>query len=83
MTPSINRLAASAKDLGRYILDSEWELMQDEFNNSGIETCEQFMRWVTGYQYYNALVCVVGGNEMVLSIQLQDDFYRLMEERNV
>lgn len=63
MTPSINRLAESAKALGEYIQECEFELVREEFDNADISCFEQFVMWVTGYMYYNALVCACGGNE--------------------
>lgn len=65
MTPSINRLAESAKELGEYIQECEFELVREEFATwqDTIADFEQFARWVTGYMYYNALVCACGGNE--------------------
>lgn len=74
MTPSINRLADSAKALGQYILEHEWELMEDEFLRADINTLEQFKRWVTGYQYYNALVCDSGGQLDQINSQLEEDW---------
>jgi hypothetical protein len=61
MTPSINRLADSASELGAYILDAEFELVEEQFVGAGPMDFEQFTRWVTGYMYYNAVVCVCGG----------------------
>ena len=63
MTPSINRLADSAKALGEYIQECEFELVREEFDPAYITSFEQFARWITGYMYYNALVCACGGNE--------------------
>lgn len=79
MTPSINRLANSAKALGEYILESEFELIEEEFVNAGITDLSQFRRWVTGYMYYNALVCVCNGNEQDIITQLDEDFFTLLE----
>ena len=78
MTPSINRLAGAAYELGQYILDAEWETVVDEFADAGITNHKQFKSWVTGYMYYNALVCVCEGNELKLNRQLEDDFEELV-----
>jgi hypothetical protein len=77
MTPSINRLAYHSKALGEYILSSEWDLVEEEFVDGGITSLEQFRSWVTGYMYYNALVCVCGGNEQDINTQLEADYEEL------
>ena len=77
MTPSINRLADSAKALGQYIAESEFELVESEFVNAGPMPLEQFLRWVTGYQYYHAIVCICGGNEDEVVGQLTEDYDEL------
>jgi hypothetical protein len=77
MTPSINRLAFSAKALGEYILEAEFSLLEDEFINAGITDLSQFLLWVTGYMYYNALVCVCEGNEQAILDQLTEDWVDL------
>lgn len=79
MTPSINRLADSAQALGNYVLNHEFDLVEDEFVRSGITDLSQFRRWVTGYMYYDALVCVCNGNEQDIVTQLDEDFAELME----
>ena len=81
MTPSINRLAYHSKALGEYILSSEWDLVEEEFRSFGasVTSLEQFRRWVTGYMYYNALVCACGGNEQDISTQLEADYEELQE----
>jgi hypothetical protein len=78
MTPSINRLADSALALGRYLLDAEFDLIRDEFVNTDIDNLSQFKRWVTGYMYFNALVCVCAGNEAEINIQLEADWEELV-----
>lgn len=79
MTPSINRLADSAKALGEYIQECEFELVCEEFDNAGPMSLEQFLRWVTGYQYYHAIVCICGGNEDELVKQFTEDYQDLCE----
>ena len=79
MTPSINRLADSAKALGQYILHSEWDLLEEEFIGADITNLEQFKRWVTGYQYYHAMVCCCGGDLGLINSQLESDYEELLE----
>jgi hypothetical protein len=79
MTPSINRLADSARDLGKYYIELEWDLVEEEFVGAGITDLEQFKRWVTGYMYYNALVCFCAGNEAEINSQLEADYEELLE----
>lgn len=77
MTPSINRLADSAKGLGQYYADLEFDLLVDEFVNAGPMPLKQFLRWVTGYRYYDAIVCICGGNEAEVVGQLTEDYKEL------
>lgn len=77
MTPSINRLAESAKALGEYIQECEFELVREEFGNAPIANFSQFSRWVTGYMYYNALVCACGGNEQNVVAALEQAYDEL------
>ena len=42
MTPSINRLAESAKELGEYVQECEFELVREEFGNAPIANFSQF-----------------------------------------
>lgn len=79
MTPSINRLSESAKVLGKYIIESEFDLLEEEFASAEIESFEQFTRWVTGYMYYNALVCVCEGQHDKLMVQLEADYAELRD----
>ena len=81
MTPSINRLANSAKALGEYMLAPEFSLVEDEFCASSVSSYEQFARWVTGYRYYDALVCVCAGVLGDVLMQLQADYEELVELR--
>ncbi|NDE18656.1 hypothetical protein EBZ80_27510 [bacterium] len=78
MTPSINRLADSALALGRYMLDCEFELVREEFARADIDNLSQFKRWVTGYMYYNALVCVCIGGEAEINTRLEADWEELV-----
>lgn len=77
MTPSINRLSASAVNLGTYILEHEWDLLVDEFTGAGEMDFDQFTRWVTGYMYYDALVCKCSGQIGEIMVQLEQDFEEL------
>jgi hypothetical protein len=81
MTPSINRLANSAKALGEYVMESEFSLVEDEFCASSVSSYEQFARWVTGYRYYDAMVCACGGTLGDVLTQLQADYEELVELR--
>ena len=64
------------KDLGKYIVESEFELVESEYNSM---TLEEFKTWIKQYQYYNALVCITGGNDNEIEIQLQADYDELEE----
>ena len=77
MTPSINRLADSASELGAYILDAEFELVEEQFVGAESMGFEQFTRWVTGYMYYNALVCAYGGQIDKIMEQLNEAYDEL------
>lgn len=81
MTPSINRLADSAKALGEYMAEQDFSLVEDEFCASSVSSYEQFTRWVTGYRYYDALVCACGGVLGDILTQLQADYEELVELR--
>ena len=83
MTPSINRLAESAKALGLYSLDAEWDLVREEFDHTAIINFEQFSRWVTGYMYYNALVCACGGSEQNIIAALEHGYDELVSIASV
>ena len=62
------------KDLGKYIIESEFELVESEYNSM---TLEEFKTWIKQYQYYNALVCMTGGNDEEIKIQLEADYDEL------
>ena len=78
MTPSINRLAASAEALGAYILDAEYILLRDDFSLKRTPDLASFKEWAEDYQYYNALVCVCGGQIGDIDSQLQADYEELV-----
>ena len=78
MTPSINRLAASAEALGAYILDAEYILLRDDFSLERTPDLASFKEWAEDYQYYNALVCVCGGQIGDIDSQLQADYEELV-----
>jgi hypothetical protein len=80
MTPSINRLAAAAEALGAYILDAEYTQVREDFNNVDVPSLDSFKEWVTNYQYYNALVCVCGGQIYDINTALQADYEELVVE---
>lgn len=79
MTQSNTRLTSAARQLGEYYFDHEWDLIEDEFIRAegSITTLEQFKRWVTGYMYYNVVVCFCGGDEDAINSQLEDDWAEL------
>jgi hypothetical protein len=79
MTPSINRLADSAKALGQYYAEIEFELLEDEFVGAGPMPLEQFLRWMTGYQYYHTIICICGGQEDEAVKQFTEDYQDLCE----
>jgi hypothetical protein len=85
MTPSINRLAESAKALGQYIWYSEFGLVEDKFlYNSDLaetQTFEKFCNWVQGFNYYHAVVCMCEGQEAGIKAQLEADYEELAEAR--
>ena len=74
MTPSINRLADSASELGAYIIGAELDVLEEQFVGAGPMDFEQFTRWVTGYMYYSALVCVCAGTNDKITEQLRKDY---------
>lgn len=78
MTPSINRLAASAEALGKYIAEAEYILVRDEFSLERTPDRASFKEWVTGYQYYNAVVCICGGQIEDINAELESDFAGLV-----
>ena len=78
MTPSINRLAASAEALGAYILDAEYILLRDDFSLKRTPDLASFKEWAEDYQYYNAVVCVCGGQIGDIDSQLQADYEELV-----
>ena len=78
MTPSINRLAAAAEALGTYILDAEYILLRDDFSLQRTPDLASFKEWAEDYQYYNALVCVCGGQIGDIDSQLQADYEELV-----
>lgn len=82
MTPSINRLAESARILGQYICRTEFDLVEDEFmaNYDGASmSFEQFCDWAQGYNYYHAVVLLCEGQETGIQAQLRTDYEQLTE----
>ena len=80
MTPSINRLADSAKELGEYLLGSEWDLIEESFLGSEKHTYDDFLECVTGTMYYHALVCASLGKDTEIQTQLESDYEDLTEQ---
>ena len=78
MTPSINRLAASAEALGAYILDAEYILLRDDFSLERTPDLDTFKEWAEDYQYYNALVCACGGQIADIDAELESDYAELV-----
>lgn len=78
MTPSINRIAYSAQVLGEYLLEQEFKVVREQFDQDYITTFPQFCRWVTGYTYYHALVCATGGNEQNINNALSQAYDELL-----
>lgn len=84
-SPSINRLGETAKALGEYLLNQEWDLLQDEFELYWdeqphlVDTFEAFEVWVKGYMYYNALSCTKLGNADDIRSELLSDYTELKE----
>jgi hypothetical protein len=79
MTPSINRLAETAKTLGEYIANEEWDLIIDEFVNAEIATLDEFATWIQGFRYYEAVICICGGNAAEIIEYLTSDYTELAE----
>jgi hypothetical protein len=78
MTPSINRLAESAKALGEYIIYSEFEVVIEGFFTSDVDSYEEYEEWVTKFQYYNAVVCAYGGQIDNIRVRLRDDYFEYL-----
>lgn len=78
MTPTIWRLAAAAEALGKYITEAEYILVRDEFSLERTPDRASFKEWVTGYQYYNAVVCICGGQIEDINAELEADFAGLV-----
>lgn len=80
MSHQVEILVTSAKELGKYILQAEFDLVVDEFSKAEIESFEHFKSWITGYMYYNALVCTCSGNMQDVDTQLEVDYDELMQD---
>ena len=78
MTPSINRLANAAADLGAHVMELEWDLIVREFAEANLDTLAEFKEWVQNYMYYNALICACSGNIDQINRQLEDDWEELV-----
>lgn len=82
MTPSINRLADSAKALALRIVSTEFEQLRAEFYHADAEldSYEEYEEWVTKSQYYNAVVCIYGGEIAKIRVRLQDDYFEYLNQ---
>lgn len=73
-------LASCAKDLGKYIMQHEWDLVMENYAESETPDFDSFYQWIKGFQYYNALVCSCALEENPLSAirtQLESDYEEL------
>ena len=70
-------LCHSAKTLGEYILESEWDLILNLIGAGDFPSCdseEEFIEKIKGYTYYHALVCSCGGDLEEVNSQLEKDY---------
>ena len=74
-----------AKELGNYLLESEWDLIlaKIESGDFSAESREGFMKTIKGYTYYNALVCSCSGDLEAVNRQLDEDFEEVMESLGI
>ena len=82
MTPSINLLADSAKALALRIVSTEFRKLQDEFYyaDADLDSYEEYEEWVTKFPYYNAVVCIYGGEIAKIRVRLQDDYFEYFNQ---
>ena len=71
----------SAQTLGKYILESEWDLIisKIESGDFAAESREDFIKTIKGYTYYHALMCSCSGDVEAVNRQLDEDFYEVKE----
>lgn len=75
-------LCHSAKTLGEYILESEWDLILKLIDSGDFPSCdseEEFIEKIKGYTYYHALVCSCGGDLEEVNSQLEEDYEEVEE----
>jgi hypothetical protein len=72
----------SAKTLGEYICESEWQLILNQKRSQTfyVKSEEDFMEQIKGYTYYHAVVCACEGNMEEVQKQLKEDYEDYMNE---
>lgn len=77
----ISRLNHSAQTLGKYLLESEWDLIisKIESGDFAAESREDFMKTIKEYTYYHALMCSCSGDVEAVNRQLDEDFEEVKE----
>lgn len=75
-----SRLNYSAQTLGKYLLESEWDLIisKIESGDFAAESREDFMKTIKEYTYYHALMCSCSGDVEAVNRQLDEDFEEVM-----
>ncbi len=73
-------LASSAKELGDYIIDREYEFLLEQFIQDRPADYTEFMNWVRGYMYYHAVYCVCGGVVEDVVEYLKDTYEQLIHD---
>ena len=75
----------SAETLGKYILESEWDLIisKIESGDFAAESREDFMKTIKGYTYYHALMCSCSGDVGAVNRQLDEDFEEVKEKLGI
>ena len=71
----------SAQTLGKYILESEWDLIISKIDSGDFaaKSREDFMKTIKGYTYYHALMCSCSGDVEAVNRQLDEDFEEVKE----
>lgn len=75
-------LASSAKELGDYVVDKEYELILEEFLIDRPVGFTEFMRWVRSYMYYHAVYCVCAGVPKDVVEYMQKAYIDLIQDAN-
>lgn len=75
----------SAETLGKYILESEWDLIISKIDSGDFaaESREDFMKTIKGYTYYHALMCSCSGDVEAVNRQLDEDFEEVKEKLGI